>query len=152
MRPSVESAAGGDRSALRLFLSSLAADLDSLKTATGNVSSNSDKQTPLNPTPVQARFNVLSHGGGLVSTTILNPQFVNTRIPGKKRGNLARTPLTHRVRYSTDPTFRTGVTVLPDGVQTHYLLPTGGKPHYFEVRSSVDGVHYNAPQVSGPHK
>lgn len=143
----IEQAINGDKHAMRLQFESLESDISALKQTAGMVGANTDAATPLNPPPPRALLSITQPTTGWVTAMITNPQFLRTTVPGKKRGNLARSPMVHVLSYSPDPTFRTNVTTLPAGVQTHYQIPTGGQKLYFQIKSSVDGVNFNV----GPH-
>lgn len=141
--PSIEAAVNGDKHTLRLFLKAAAARIVALEQSTGGVAFNSDAQTPNNPVPPLAQLQSGSIGSGTSSIAVTNPQFLRTRTPGKNRGNILRTPITHRLRYSPDPTFKTGVTTIYS-TQTHYIVPAG---NHAELTSSFDGVNFNKAQV-----
>lgn len=123
--------------------------LEVLERGTGTQGLDSDKQQKLAPTPPRAGLGVVSSSDGTqMAVAIANPEFQQ-----RKGGNPLRTPIYHRVEYSEDPTFRTGVTRLPHSTQTYFPLPVkpGAKLH-FRLQSSYDGRNFNAPVLSGPVK
>ncbi|SRR6266851_4193829 len=144
--PSIEAAASGDVNALRLWLKHLDARATTLEQSTGNVAYNSDTQSPVNPAPPRAQVQVRPATSGILAVTINNPQFLSSSVPGKKVGNFLRAPITHSVEYSADG-FKT-VSSFPPSVQNHYSVPTNGKTLQFRIKSSLDGVTFNTPQVT----
>lgn len=104
-----------------------------------------DRQRKVAPAPPRADVDVQSTPGVGFTVSITNPEFI------PERGNPLRTPIYHRVSYSPDPRFRTGVITLPPGVQTHW--PIQAKPGtkvYTHVLSSYDGHNWNQPIIHGP--
>lgn len=108
---------------------------------------NPDQQRKIAPAPPRAKFLVDGGAGtGLFAVKITNPEF----IPGRKGDNPLRTPIFHKLKYSTDPTFRSRVTELPPSTQTYW--PINGSPGqtlHFRVLSSYDGHTWNSPTDSG---
>lgn len=147
----IEGAVNGDKHQLRLLLEQLSNNISSLQQTAGQIGANTDSASPINPVPARAQLLVAKSTAGWLSAAITNPQFLRSTTPGQVRGNLARSTIVHRLSYSTDPSFKSGVTSLPPSAQTHYQIPTGGMPHYFRIESSVDGENYNQIQQSGPH-
>lgn len=147
-KPSFESAARGnylDRLQMdKNFHGRLAVIEKKLNVGTGN----SDNKTPVASTPVQAQLSVVAPVAGFISVAIKNPEYIVTG-PNKVKGNEARAPIIHQVRYSPNANFIGSVTTLDPSTQNHYLLPTGGKAQYVELKSSHDGVNYNSAQTSG---
>ena len=147
----IEGAVNGDKHQLRILLEQHDGAIGALQESTGTIASNTDAAAPVNPVPALAQLQVVKGAAGLLHALITNPQFLRSTTPGQVKGNLARTPLTHILSYSTDPTFpRATTTKLPPGVQTHYLIPASS-PVYFRIQSSTDGVNFNSVQQSGPH-
>lgn len=147
----IEGAVNGDKHQLRILLERFEKHILALQQSTGTIASNTDAASPVNPAPAAAQLSVSASGSGFIAAAVTNPQFLRSTVPAQKRGNLARSPMIHAVRYSTDPNFKSNVVSLPPSVQTHYQLPTGGKPMYLRIKSSVDGVNFNQEQQSGPH-
>lgn len=130
-------------------LRTLHARLEVLERGSGTQGLDPDRQQKLSVRPPRAGLTVMtSQGGGQVAVSINNPEF------GQEKGkNPLRTALIHRVEYSTDPAFRTGVTRLPQGPQTYFPVKTApGTTLHFRLTSSFDGRTFNAPVLSGPVK
>lgn len=112
------------------------------RTATESVST--QQRAPVSDKPKLALFNVTGAAGkGRWHLTIRNPEFGNAA----GRGKATPKPIYHRVSYSTDSTFRTGVTVLEPSPQTHFsIVEEPNQTLHFRIESSHDGVTWNLPQ------
>lgn len=149
--PSAESFSMADRAAMRLFFLNVTNRLQQVEQTVGRVGFNTDTTSPVNPAPPLAQLHVEAVPGQNVAVAITNPQFINSGTPGKIRGNISRTPTVHALEYSFDPKFKQELRRLPPGVQTHYVIPTGGRRVYVRLRSSYDGVNYNTAQSASGH-
>jgi len=151
--PSVESFARADREAMRRFYRNFLQRMQTLEQIVGKVGFDTQTSTPINPAPALARVALSAHPNQNMVLEITNPQFLSSSTPGKIKGNVPRTPLTHKIQYSFDPQFKNGIVSPPPGTQTHYTIPTDGRRVYVKVQSSPDGVNYNTPQlVNGQSK
>lgn len=149
--PSAESFSRAEQQAMRLFYQNVLSRLENVEQTQGRIGFNTDSAAPINPPPPLAKMEVTAHPNQNLVVTIKNPQFVRSSTPGKVFGNIPRTPMTHVLEYSSDPAFTAGRTELPPGTQTHYVIPTNGKPVHFRMKSSFDGVTYNTPQSKSGH-
>lgn len=149
--PSAEAFSRGEQQAMRLFYQNILSRLQDMEQTQGRIGFNTDSSAPINPPPPLAKMEVTAHPNQNLVVTIRNPQFVRSATPGKVFGNIPRTPMTHALEYTYDPTFATGIIAPPPGTQTHYVIPTNGKPVHFRMQSSVDGVNYNTPQTKSGH-
>lgn len=104
-----------------------------------------DKKTKLAPVPPRADVEV-TPGAGQFTVSLTNPEFI------RGRGNPLRNPIYHKIRFTADPTFRSGVKELPPSVQTHWpiLAPTGSRL-YVQVLHSFDGINWTLPISKGPY-
>jgi hypothetical protein len=112
------------------------------RTSTEAVST--EQRAPVSAKPKMAGVSLTgAQGKGRWNLTIRNPEFGNTAGTGK----VTPKPLYHRVSYSADPNFKTGVTTLDPSPQTHFSI--ADEPHqtlHVRVESSHDGVTWNLPQ------
>lgn len=120
--------------------------LNSLERATASQAADPDIKSKLAKVPGRAAVAVKPVSGtGNFTVSLTNPEFQ----PSK--GNPLRTPIYHKLQYSADPAFRSGVHELPPSTQTHWPITTQPKSKYhFRVASSYDGVNWNQPIVTGP--
>lgn len=145
--PSFEGASRGNDPLQRLAMDrNFHLRLRALETKTNSGIFSSDQQAPVTQPPSRSSLAVASGGLNLLTVAITNPETLNPKT------NPSRSPVIHQVEFSADPKFATGVSPLPPSNQNHYVLPTGGKSIYVRLSSSFDGVTFNTPQISGPHR
>lgn len=112
------------------------------RTSTEAVST--QQRAPISGKPPQVGFTLLgATGKGRWTLSIRNPEFGNLAGTGKTSPK----PIYHRVSYSTDPNFKTGVTQTEPSPQTHYSI--ADEPNqimHVKIESSHDGVTWNLPQ------
>lgn len=118
--------------------------LNSLERATGLQGTDPDLKTKLAKVPPRAQIAVNGIAGtGNFTVSITNPEFQASK------GNPLRTPIYHKLQYSADSSFRSGVHELPPSTQTHWPIPSPPKSKYhFRLASSFDGVNWNLPIVT----
>lgn len=151
--PSFDGAArhesGSLNSHLQKALESLHARIRVLERGSGTQGLDSDKQQKLAVVPPRAGLAVMpSPVAGQIAVAITNPEF--GAVKGK---NPLRAAIYHRIQYSEDPSFRTGVTKLPYSPQTHWPLTVApGRTLHFHLQSSHDGRNWSLPVLSGPVK
>lgn len=112
--------------------------------ATQLQASDPDIKSKLSQVPGRAHVNVRPIvGTGNFTVSLTNPEFQ------LNKGNPLRTPIYHKISYSADPSFRSGVTELPPSTQTHWPIAVTPKSKlHFKVASSHDGVNWNQPIIT----
>ena len=128
--------ASGNNKHLNTALRSLHERLDQLEQRTGTVAADTSKHAPIAPAPPPSRVKATAAGAGQYVVEITNPEFFS-------RGNMVRTPLYHRVSYSTAKDFSRDVTRLDPSPQTHFTIVDPRPRLFFQVQSSEDGVNWS---------
>jgi hypothetical protein len=115
-----------------------------LEKRTATESFSTQHRSPISSKPKAALVNVSgAEGKGRFQIRVRNPEFGNVAGTGRTTPK----PLYHRVSYSSDPTFRTGVTELEPSPQTHYsFAEEPNQTVHVKIESSHDGVSWNLPQ------
>lgn len=121
--------------------------LSQLEKTTALQAVSADKTTKLSKVPPRAQMAIRPVAGtGNFQVSITNPEFQASK------GNPLRTPIYHKLQYSPDASFRTGVVELPPSTQTHWPIATAPNSKYhFRLVSSYDGQNWNHAVLTPAH-
>lgn len=147
-------AAAGNNAHLRAAIQKFNQDIEELKKHVGAVAVDFDKRTPVATPPGLAKFAV-NPLPGWFHVTITNPQYVVGSTGSQMARNPLRTPVLHRISFSTNAQFDGSGDVRTYGPSTQTHFPVGDigtSLRWVRLESSFDGENWNKATVSGPYQ
>lgn len=143
-RPALNArSAANNKNELFRFLATTASRVSDLENRAGTGSISLKSSSPVSTPPPAAGFGVSTQPGVFI-VQITNPEFSG-------KGNLSRTPIQHRLEFSSTSDFATS-DMLPIGQQTYYEVSKygTGQRKWVKASSSFDGINFNQNQILGP--